>query len=64
MAVQTPVPATSGEVEAEARAIRGVTGVSCPIRAALDRVIITASGAQDNAEGLECSMAECLRLAY
>ena len=42
--LQTPVPANALEVEAEARAIRGVAGVSCPIRAVLDRIIITTSG--------------------
>ena len=38
------MPASAVDVEAEARAIRGVMGASCPIKAVLDRVVVTTSG--------------------
>jgi hypothetical protein len=41
---QHPVPATPDAVRKEITAVRAVAGHSCPIRAVLDRVVVTSTG--------------------
>lgn len=41
---QSPVPATADKVREEIAAVQDVAGQSCPIRAVLDRVVITSTG--------------------
>ncbi|XP_019429479.1 PREDICTED: uncharacterized protein LOC109337062 isoform X2 [Lupinus angustifolius] len=39
-----PVPATKGEIEAEASSVQAIAGTLCPLKIVLDRVVLTSTG--------------------
>lgn len=42
--LQDPIQANQEQVQAEAAAVAGVAGSSCPVQAVLDRLVITSTG--------------------
>lgn len=66
-ALQHPVPATAQQVQQEAAAVSSAAASTCPIRAMLDRVVVTASGVIvacwqvcERTCGCACWASECL----